>query len=199
MDAFVPLEINQSVDVDSIMKAAENFTKVNDFPSALKMYHQLIDSLDNMSPRLFDVYKNMGNIYLKCGDIDAAEEKYNLANAMDNQSETLMVNYGVLYIQKGEYDRAKEKFAQVIETNNSNDMAWVGLGLVHRAHSDHDLARACLQRALDDNSQNKMAVTHYYQWCEQDGIDASSSYINKFLEYNPNDADMIKLANGLNQ
>ncbi len=199
MDTFAPIQINQNSDVESLLKSADGFSKQNDYPSALKVYHQALDVVDEKDPVLFEIYKNMGNIYLKCGDIEAAEEKYNLANAINSQDESLMVNYGVLCIQKGEYRAAKDRFASVVEQNKSSDLAWVGLGLVHRAHADHDLARACLQRALDENSQNKIAITHYYEWCIQDGIDAPDTYIATFLDQSPNDPDMIKLANGLNQ
>ena len=178
---------------------SESLTNLEDFPGALKLLHQVIDATDGKDPILFEVYKNMGNIYLKCGDIEAAEEKYNLANAINSSDENLIVNYGVLSIQKGDYESAKSRFAQVIAMNNASDLAWVGLALVHRAFADHDLARACLLRGLDENPYNKLAISNFYQWCNQDGIDATDEIINNFVHKYPNDAEMQKLVTGMHQ
>lgn len=198
MEIYQPKAENQSL-VKSLLEKAEQFTKGADYPGALKIYHELLDEMDRHDPAHFEVYKNMGNIYLKCGDIDAAEEKYNLANAINSQDESLIVNYGVLAIQKGEYSIAKARFSSVIDKNKSSDLAWVGLGLVHRAYSDHDLARACLQRGLDENPLNKIAITNFYQWCLQDGIDFSTNYVDYFLTHHPDDAEMNKLQSGMSQ
>lgn len=192
--------VDLSIDTDkSLFSQAEALVESGDFPSALKVYHQLLDKMQPQNPLHFEVFKNMGNIYLKCGDIEAAEEKYNQANAINSEDENLIINYGVLEIQKGQYTAAKQRFARVIEQNNGSDLAWVGLALVHRAYSDHDLARACVMRGLDENPENKLAITNYYQWCYQDGVDATSQYINDFLERHPEDQDMLKLSHGLSQ
>lgn len=191
--------LDKIYDPDYLMMCAEVYSKASDFPASLKIFHNLLDIVSDKDPKIFEIYKNMGNIYLKCGDIDAAEEKYNLANAINNQDENLIINYGVLAIQKGQYQEAKQRFASVLQDNNQSDLAWVGLGLVHRAHADHELARACLLRGLDENPYNKLAITNYYQWCTQDGIDASDQFLNDFLEKFPQDAEISKLANGLNQ
>lgn len=192
-------EMSETVPVSKMIAEAESFTTSGDFPGALKIYHQVLDEIDFKDPQLFEVYKNMGNLYLKCGDIEAAEEKYNQANIINSQDENLIINYGVLAIQKGEYSLAKARFAEVLENNPTSDLAWVGLGLVHRAHSDHDLARACLLRGLDENPYNKLAISNYYQWCLQDGVDSSDEYLNQFLEKYPEDTEISKLASGLHQ
>ncbi len=193
------VEHENSSDIELLMMISEVFTKTNDFPAALKVFHQMLDILNEKDPKIFEVYKNMGNLYLKCGDIEAAEEKYNLANAINSQDENLIINYGVLAIQKGSYDEAKSRFAQVIAVNSASDLAWVGIGLVHRAHADHDLARACLLRGIDENPYNKLAITNYYQWCYQDGVDFTDQFINRYLEKFPEDKEVMKLASGIHQ
>lgn len=178
---------------------SEALTKVEDYPAALNLLHKVVDETDGKDPILFEVYKNMGNIYLKCGDIEAAEEKYNLANAIKSDDENLIVNYGVLAIQKEQYAEAKTRFAQALEVNDSSDLAWVGLALVHRAFADHDLARACLLRGLDENPYNKLAITNFYQWCEQDNVDTTDEIARKFTEQHPNDKEITALYSGMHQ
>lgn len=190
---------SSSFSLEEFMTKAETYAEQEDFPNALKVYHQILDEIDVNAPNLFEVYKNMGNMYLKCGDFEAAEEKYNQANAIDSQDENLIINYGVLAIQRGEFSEAKSRFAEILNQTSGNDLAWVGMGLVHRAHADNDLARACLLRGLDENPFNKLAITNYYQWCLQDGIDASEEILNQFLTEFPEDCEINKLASGLNQ
>ena len=198
-DQFKSLDLDTLQSVEEVIKAADTLTQSGDYPAALKAFHQALDIMEPKDPKHFEVYKNMGNLYLKCGDIDAAEEKYNLANAMNSQDQNLIINYGVLAIQKGNYEEAKSRFAEVISLNNSSDLAWVGLGLVHRAHADHDLARACILRGLDENPYNKLAITNYYQWCYQDGIDSSDEFVVNFLDKYPDDVEISKLASGIHQ
>ena len=176
---------------------AESLAQQGDFPKALKTLHRILDEVEVMSPILFEVYKNMGNIYLKCGDIEAAEESYNKANGMNSQDENLMVNYGVLAIQKGEYDIAKKRFTDVLTINDSSDLAWVGIALVHRAHGDFDLSRACLLRGLDDNPYNKLAISNFYQWSHQDNADATSEIMDVYLSSYPDDVEMQSLSKSM--
>ena len=199
MDTFQNQSVSTDTQLDHLIMMSETLTQEGDFPGALKSYHQVLDQVEDKDPRLFEVYKNMGNLYLKCGDIEAAEEKYNLANAINSEDESLIINYGVLAIQKGQYEEAKKRFASVLTQNKNSDLAWVGMGLVHRAHSDHDLSRACLLRGLDENPYNKLALTNYYQWSLQDSIDVSDDLLTAFVEKFPNDVEIMKLFKGLNQ
>lgn len=185
--------------VHYLIQYSEALTNINDYPEALKALHRALDLIDDADPVLFEIHKNMGNIYLKCGDLEAAEEKYNLAFAINNQDENLIINYGVLAIQKNDYETAKQRFAAVLQKNDNSDLAWVGLALVHRAFSDHELARACLLRGLDVNAYNKLAIVNYYSWCLQDNIDTNTGIIQVFLEKFPEDQEIKKLASGIHQ
>ena len=177
----------------NLILLTECLIQLSDFPRALKLLHEVLDICENQQSILFEVYKNMGNIYLKCGDTEAAEESYHKANRINCQDENLMVNYGVLAIQKGNYQDAKERFSAVINLNSSSDLAWVGLALVHRAHGDFDLARACLLRGMDENPYNKIAVSNYYLWCEQDYVDASTKHIEQYIGEFPQDSEITNL------
>ena len=163
---------------------AEELVESGDFPSALNKFHGIIDQSPD-SETLFSVYKQMGNIYLKCSDIEAAEEAYNKASRIRPNHVSLLVNYGVLEIHKKKMDTAKLKFIEALEVDAHSDLAWVGLALVHRSFSDFDLSRACLLRALDCQPSNKTALLNYYQWCQEDGIEPSSSFVGAIFIRKP--------------
>ena len=143
-----------------------------EFDLALEIYQKLLGE-DVTESQRFNIYKNMGNVYLKLSELNLAEGCYGKASLLFPKSPVLAVNCGVLEIQKGNLDKAKNHFVKALVYEPENDVAWVGLALVHRAHSDHDLSRACVLRALDSNPTNKTALVHYYQWCRDDSVDES--------------------------
>ena len=192
-------DLSTIFDLDFFLLVTEVYSQEQDYPAALKVLHQALDMADGKNPKIFDIHRNMGNLYLKCGDLDAAEEKYNQANSIDALDEKLIINYGVLAIQKGQYDKAKSRFSEALKVNSQSSFAWMGLGLVHRAYADHALARACVLRSLDENPYNKLAITNYYKWCEQDGIDSSNHILMNFLSQYPEDSQMSELAHGISQ
>ena len=171
---------------------AMGYETQRDFQLAREIYQKLLGEDVSESQR-FNIYKNMGNVYLKLSELNLAEGCYGKASVLFPKSPVLAVNLGVLEIQKGDLDKAKTHFLKALNLEPENDVAWVGLSLVHRAHSDHDLSRACVLRALDSNPVNKTALVHYYQWCRDDSVEASLTAINTYLETNPSDQEIRSL------
>lgn len=134
---------------------------------AKRYYLEALDQLDPWDDALFDIYKNIGNIALRQGDIDAAEEYYNRAYTIDSRSDVLYVNFGTLEIQRENYEKALENFRTALILNASNDQAWVGLALIHHQMGDDELALANIERSLDLNPNNETALKLYGTWGQQ--------------------------------
>ena len=117
---------------------------------------------------LFDIYKNVGNIFVRAGDFEGAEEFYDKAYTLDSNSDVLLVNYGTLEIQRGSMDKAVDRFRRAVEVNPQSDRAWVGLAMVHRTMGDLELAKGNLERALDINPSNRTALKLAVEWALQD-------------------------------
>ncbi|MES2856060.1 MAG: tetratricopeptide repeat protein, partial [Bdellovibrionota bacterium] len=117
---------------------------------------------------LFEVYKNVGNIHVRAGDFDAAEEFYDKAYTIRPNSDILLVNYGTLEIQRENHESALERFRAAVAVNANSDRAWVGLALVHRAMGDLELAKGNVERALDINDSNRTAIRLSVEWAIQD-------------------------------
>jgi tetratricopeptide (TPR) repeat protein len=158
---------------------------------AQEAYNRALARLTEASPRLFDIYKNLGNIHARAGDFDAAEECYNKANTVKPDSDILMVNYGTLEIQRENIDEAVERFRRAVELNPANDRGWVGLAMVHRQMGDFELARANVERALDINPRNKTALHLLVDWNAQDRDFAGSvRRLHDYLALHGEDAEM---------
>lgn len=142
----------------SFMKAQIEYELGHDEKS-LQTYFETMAFIDDERSELFDIFKNVGNIYVRKGDFESAEEFYNKAYALNSRSDILYVNYGILEMQKGELDKAKDRFRTAIHINGRNDKAWTSLAMVHFEFGDEELGAANIKKALDLNPLNKTALS----------------------------------------
>lgn len=120
-------------------------------------------------PELFDLFKTLGNIFVRRGDYDSAEDNYNKAYRLNPESDVLLVNLGTLCIQRSDWDGALERFRSALQLNNRNDKAWVGLAIGHRMKGDLELSWANLEAALEYNPLNEVALGLAVDWGTQQG------------------------------
>lgn len=152
---------------------------------ALERYDQALSTLTGdlvNEAQLFEIYKNMGNIYCRLADFQGAEENYFRALSLRPQSDILLVNLGTLDFQRAETSGALQKFRQAIEINPKNDKAWVGLALVHDQMGDSVLAVANIENAVDLNPKNRTAVHILANWAVREqrlsiAIETLQSYL----------------------
>lgn len=137
--------------------------------AAMKHYQEAILVAPEESPELFEIFKNVGNIHVRRGDLDLAEDNYNRAHRIQASSDVLFVNMGTLCVQKQAWDEALEKFRAALVLNMFNDKAWVGLAIGHRMKSDRELAWGNLEAALEYNPLNEAALTLALEWGVQEG------------------------------
>ncbi len=134
------------------------------FSEAKESFFRALNKLEDNDPQLFEIFKNLGNIFLKENDFDGAEEFYHKAFSMNSNSDALMVNLGTLAVQRNEIELALARFRGALEINPKNDKAWVGLGIVHSQMGDTALAIANIESALDLNPLNRTAVQLAADW-----------------------------------
>lgn len=120
------------------------------------------------APGLFEVFKTLGNIFVRRRDFDSAEDSYNKAYRLQPSSDVLLVNLGTLCIQRSNWDEAVSRFRSALQINNANDKAWVGLGIGHRMKGDYELAWGNLEAALEYNALNEVALTLALDWAASD-------------------------------
>jgi tetratricopeptide (TPR) repeat protein len=129
----------------------------------------------------FEVFKNLGNIFVQEQDFDAAEEYYQKALLINQRSATLFTNLGVLSLQTQNLEEAKISFAKAVEIDARLDSAWVGLAICHYQKSDFELALANLEKALDLNPKNRTAVHLYCNWCV--ALNILTKGIDRLMDY----------------
>ena len=97
---------------ESYCQLAELYYTVGHESESIKFYEKALAVIDYESPYLFEIYKNLGNICIRAGNLDAAEENYNRAYTLSPHSDVLLVNFGTLEIQRQNYDNAAERFCR---------------------------------------------------------------------------------------
>lgn len=158
---------------------------------SLQSYFECLSYVDSEKIELFDIFKNIGNIYVRKGDFESAEEFYNKAYSFNNCSDILYVNYGILEMQRGDLNKAKDRFRTALHVNSMNDKAWTSLAMVHFEFGDEDLAVANLKKALDINPSNKTAISFCYQKMNQNKhADFVIEAMQKFLDAKDFDEDV---------
>lgn len=163
---------------------------------ALKLYLEFMSYGDFDKNRIFETYKNLGNIFVRLGEFDTGEEYYNKAYTLKQNSDALLVNFGTLEIQRERYDLAIERFRQALSFNAKSDRAWVGLALLHDRMGDRGLAWGNIDAALDANPQNKTALSLAESWAVEDRmLHRAIKHIENYLIYCADDLEFsAKLA-----
>lgn len=179
-NAIVSIDCN----FDTVQKLASLYYKLGQDEFATSKYYEALSMLVEEDDAIFDVYKNLGNIFVRRGDFEGAEDHYNKAYAINPESDTLLVNFGTLEVQRQDFDKSLYCFRQAITINSVNDKAWVGLAMVHAHFGDQELAWANLETAIDINPENRTAVHLLANWSLRDnraarGISALEEYLGK--------------------
>jgi Flp pilus assembly protein TadD len=161
---------------------------------AIQFFEKALLKLPDNPEILFEIYKFLGNAYLKLGDIDSAEENYHKAFTIKPKSSLLHVNLGTLAIQRNEWHRVQFHFREALRYNINQDRAWTGLAIYHNYMGDKDLALANLKKALDLNSNNRTALLLLASWWPSHVPKDDLIYrLTQYLDQNPNDQDISML------
>lgn len=177
--------------IDNKIDLAGLFYQIEDDTASLATYSEVLLAGSVPETRLFEIYKNVGNIHVRRGDFEAAEEFYNKAFVLEPKSDALMVNFGTLEVQRDNIEAATERFRSAVDLNSGNDRAWVGLALVHRAKGDFELSWGNLERALDLAPSNRTAMKLLVEWAVRDGrVSSAIARLQNHIDRDQEDAEM---------
>lgn len=174
-----------SQSLESSLLLAKTYYDREELDQALDLYFKAATLIVSEDESVFEIYKDIGNIYVRQHDFEGAEEYYHKAFALNPDSDVLQVNLGTLEVQRQDWGEARERFRTALTLNAKNDRAWVGLALSHHALGDVDLALANLSNSLDINPRNRTAVHLMAAWGQKyerrdEAIVALQNYLSEF-------------------
>lgn len=183
--------VKVNYEFESICFKGHVLYKLSRDQEALEAYYESLAILKEENSEVFEAYKNMGNIFVKQGDFEAAEEYYNKAYTMNSLSDVLLVNLGTLEIQRNDFEKAIYCFRKAVEVQARNDKAWVGLAMCHNQLGDSELAWGNLETALDINPGNRTAVHLAANWGVRDlQYQKAIEYLQEYLAHTEEDEEM---------
>jgi tetratricopeptide (TPR) repeat protein len=145
-------------------------------------YELVLENIDLFSSiDQFEIFKNLGNIYVRSGDFEAAEEVYNKAHCLFPQSDILQVNLATLAVQRQSFTEALERYREALNHNPRNANAFVGVALVHYQMGEMKLAIANLESALDMDPRHQTAMDLLMKWTLR--MDSSESVLARACEF----------------
>jgi len=103
-------------------------------------------------------FVQQGHIFLKQGQVAAAQESYHTALALQPDSPEILYSLGVAAFHLGDLEEAYNFFTRCLEKNPDQKEALLGAGLVREAKGDIEGSIACFKRVIDLDWDNP--VTH---------------------------------------
>lgn len=187
------LKINLSLEAqreDAMLmkKTGDLASKLGQDKLAQTSYLRAIQRFETGEPELFEALKNVGNLFLRAGDIESAQEYYHRAFRIQPSSETLLVNLGTLEIQRGEFAAAIQRFHSAIAIQPNSSKAYVGIAMSYREMGDIELAWGNLEQALDFDNSAPTALQLCVAWGMSDGKEGRAiERLQAHIEKNPTD------------
>ncbi len=177
---------------ESYFCLAEAYYDSSLWEEAFEAYAQSLELMNDEEGTLFEIFKKMGNISVRKGDYDAAEDFYNRAFAINSDSDILLVNYGTLEVQRERWESARSRFKDALRINPNCERAWIGLAVTYRALGDIEIAFADVKRAMDIDPGNLQGIRLFAEWAIELGRPQEAvERCEKFLTLKPNEFDVV--------
>lgn len=194
----------QSPSVNNLAQLGKYLDQVNRFEEAVAVFEQVLLFTHLSDEARYEIYKQLGNAYLKLSDYDSAQENYHKAFTLNSNCPILHINLGTLAIQKNEWFQVQQYFRESLRLDKKQDKGWTGLAIYHQYMGDLDLAIANLKKALDLNPGNRVALLLLVNWSKQsDQKPEKISRLIKYLESHSQDFEisllLIQIASEMQQ
>ncbi len=154
---------------ESVYALAQVEYALDQLDSSLQHFHEALLIAGGERPELFEIFRTIGNIFVRQGDLETAEENYFKAHRLKMDSDVVWVNLGTVMIHRQNWTEAVDRFRRALAVNPSNDKAWIGLAIGHRMLSDVELAWGNLEAAVQHNPLNDVALVLALEWGAQEG------------------------------
>lgn len=125
-----------------------------DQANAIDAYQQAARlSPKNAAPRF-----ELGSLYERAGNYDAAEREFRSAAELEPESPNAMGALTNLYMRSKKYDFAEQQLRQILQREPQNEVAHLQLGRVLAAQQKHEEAIGEFEKALQLNAKDEDAM-----------------------------------------
>jgi len=163
---------------------------------------EVFEEFQNKYPEIYQVHLNIGNCYLKKGELDKAETEFKLVldktleaygdyKADKAVSLRASTGLGELYIQKGDYEQSQEYFAQALEISPEDEVAAYNVAQIFFSHQKIDEAINYYKLAIQIKKDwPKPYLKLGYVYLNKSDFDEALINFNKFIEMDPENLEV---------
>ncbi len=168
---------------------------------------EVFEEFETKYPQIYQVHLNIGNCYLNKGELDKAEEEFQLV--LDKTLEMhgdyksdpatslrAFTGLGELYLQKEDFEKGQEYFAKALEISPEDEVAAYNVGQIFFSNQRPDEAIKYYKLAIQIKEDwSKPYLRLGYAYLNKGDYDAALEYLNKFVEMDPENPEVPKTRN----
>lgn len=129
--------------------------QLNRIPEAINTY----ETAKKIEPSVFEIWHNLGNVYIKNNQKDLAVEHFLKAIEVgEGKNYTSWNDLAKLYYERGQYDLAMSAYKKAIATKPDYVTPWIGLGNLYISLKQFDNALEAYNQALTYQPTNLEAL-----------------------------------------
>lgn len=154
---------------------------INDEEKAVQEFELAVKKDGNVND-----YLSIANSYKKLGNLDKAENYYNMVINLDDKNETAYAELGDILLQQKKYKEAADILQEGVNINPQSFIMNQKLGEAHYYSDNLNKAEEALLKVIDLKDNYYRA--HYYLgklYEEQENYQNAKYYLNEATKYNP--------------
>lgn len=169
-------------DVDAMLILANSYREVGNYDKSENYYKKVID----ISPSYAEVYRNLGELYLKMNKLPLALSMLNKADRMNKNYWRNYISFGNYYLKNNNPEKAEELYKKAFNLNPTERMVYVTLADYFSSTGNYSNAITLLENGekifdnfysgiviLADcylNTGNFQKAIEKYDWINQAGV-----------------------------
>ncbi|NEP81005.1 MAG: tetratricopeptide repeat protein [Okeania sp. SIO3B3] len=176
--------MNKQINLTNLYQKAELYLTQGKLEEAIVAGNQALEIVPDFLP----IYKTLGNIFHKMGEIDKAKEWY--LKAINRQPEwaEIHANLGSLYAQEKQWQLAIKSYQEAISIKANVPGFYRNLGKIWQQIGKIELARECQEQALSLEAEYPQASEYLKSGknlLENREIESAIAHFQEAIKFNP--------------
>lgn len=172
--------------------------KSKQYMAAVDLIEALFKTKDMPIHHRSNLYRMVGDCFVKLGDYEAAKNSYISSAELDPYSSRTYIGLGTIGLMKNSYDIAVIHFQKAVSLAPDDEMANLGLGLAFQGMNEWKEAKRWIAKSVQINPENTAALYSLVKAShETEDYQQVELAIKKYLSIHPNSYNFIYTLGGI--
>lgn len=194
-------ESNSQVDpnqFDHLVSEVEAKIKAKQYVESIDLIEKVFADESLPLHHRANLYRMIGDCFVKMSDFDAAKNAYNTAIELDPFSSRTYIGLGTVGLMKNSCDVSVLHFQKAVSLAPDDDMANLGLGLAFQGMSEWEESIKWLSKSLQYKPENSAALFSLVKSAhESDCYEEAEKCLLNYLEKHPHDDNFLYALGGI--